>query len=301
MTVTSSSYNWAQAESRSIIAAVENPSPLALAVAGFGTATGADVYDSLVATAFGSSSSSSSAVSTPGPYDVTMLTLDQPLTHTHHARLSNWEGLVVDLRPEVAYTTSNIVIRAADGQWQQDGQGGEKFGVRVLATGPSLLQLDSVAVMHCGQAGLGRPCVHFDRLLPLRNNSRAANISMSNKSPVPSDVAAASGLGLGLNPSYINISAVTGVFDLAVWVSSADNPYMGDARPGTNGSFAAAVISGNVLGGSLDVDTVRVDVRGAVVVDNLGWGTVKDMSGKSKFDDLLPATFRYGCQVPLKH
>jgi hypothetical protein len=114
------------------------------------------------------------------------------------------------------------------------------------------------------------------------------------------DVAAAQGLGLGLNPSFLNGSAVVNVMDLAVWISSAHNPYMGIEAAATNGSYAGAVVSGNVLGGSLDVDTVRVDVRGSVVVDNLAWGTVKDMSGKSKFDNLLPATFRWVAGVTIQ-
>lgn len=280
------------------MSAVESPTAEALTAAGFGGMTGAVIYDSIAAAtvAPGTTSISSSLGSAARQYNLTLLTLDQPAGVTHYARISDWDGLIADLRPEVAYTSSDISIKAVDGPWQLDGDGGEKFGVRVLANGPSLLQLDNVLVAYCGQAGLGRPCVHFDRLMPLKNGSRSANISTATvavgRRPAVADAIAATGLGLGLNPSYINGSAVMGVMDLAVWISSADNPYLGILKPEGNGSYAAAVVAGNALGGSLDVDTVRVDVRGAVVVDNIGWGTVKDMSGKSKFDNLLPATFR---------
>eukprot|EP00775_Hariotina_reticulata_P007195 gene7195-7409_t len=287
ITVTSSSYNWQQAETRSIVALMERPSINSLAAAGFGDGS---IYDSLTA--------ASPALGTAGPapdntkqeqYNVTLVTLDQPLDARHSAAVLSWDGLVVDLRPEVAYLTSNIIIRAADGSWQKDGEGGEKFGVRVMASGPSLLQLDNVALSHCGQAGLGR----LAALKPRGKAAAMANASAAAaRMPAAVDVAAARGLGLSLNPSFLNGSSVINVMDLAAWISSADNPYMGVEAAATNGSYAAAVVSGNVLGGSLDVDTVRVDVRGSVVVDNLGWGTVKDMSGKSKFDNLLPATFR---------
>jgi hypothetical protein len=49
-----------------------------------------------------------------------------------------------------------VLLLSNAGSWQKDGEGGEKFGVRVMASGPSLLQLDNVAMSHCGQAGLGR-------------------------------------------------------------------------------------------------------------------------------------------------
>lgn len=294
LTVTSSSYSWKQAETHSILAVTDNPTAQALAAAGFGS-SGVTVYDSLAAALPAPGTTGSATTSSSTQYNVTLFTLDQPLGYDHFARVSSWEGLVVDLRPEVAYHSSNIAVKAADGLAQQDG--GEKFGVRVLATGPSLLQLDSIVVAYCGQAGLGRPCVHFDRVLPLRNGSRAANLSAAaapaQRRPAAADAADAAGLGLGLNPSYLNNSAVIGVFDLGVWISSANNPYFDIDKLGTSASYASVVVAGNVLGGSFEVDTVRVEVRGAVVVDNLGWGTVKDMSGKSKFDDILPATFRY--------
>jgi hypothetical protein len=294
LTVTSSSYNWKQAETRSILAAVEAPSSEALAAAGYSEST-AGIYDSLAAAtpAPGAAESSTSGAAAIRQYNVTLFTLDQPLEFDHHARITDWEGFIMDMRPEVAYLTSNSVIKAADGPAQVDG---EKFGVRVLASGSSLLQLDSVAIAFGGQAGLGRPAVHFDRLLPLKPNSRAANLTaqggLASRKPAAADAAAAAGLGLGLNPSYLNNSAVIGVLDLAVWISSADNPYYDVQRPSSNASCAGVVVAGNVLGGSFDVDTCRVDVRGSVVAGNLAWGAVKDMSGKSKFDNLLPASFR---------
>eukprot|EP00879_Flechtneria_rotunda_P011345 GHRR01011850.1.p1 GENE.GHRR01011850.1~~GHRR01011850.1.p1 ORF type:complete len:1721 (+),score=430.30 GHRR01011850.1:1256-6418(+) len=309
VTVTSSSYNWKQAETRSIVTVLDSPSAEALTAAGF-SGTGPAIYDSLAAATpgYGSGSISTGGVSSIRQYNATLLTLDQPLVHDHYARVSNWDGLFVDLRPEVAYQSSNIVIRAADGPWQAEQDGGEQFGVRVLAYGPSLLQLDNVVVAYCGQAGLGRPCVHFDRLKALKPG-RAANISAAaaaaGRQPAIADAAAAVELGLGLNPSYLSGSAVVSALDLAVWISTAYNPYMEEsatsamqklfnasATNNTSSSVAAAVVAGNVIGGSLDVDTVRIDVRGSVVVDNLAWGTVKDMSGKSKFDNILPATFR---------
>jgi hypothetical protein len=307
LTVTSSSYNWQQAETRSILAAVEAPPADVLAATGY-AALSAAIYDSLAAatpgpgtvsgsttgSTTGNTASSSEAGTIARLYNVTLITLDQPLEFDHHARITDWDGLIMDMRPEVAYLTSNIVIKAADGASQVDA---EKFGVRVLASGPSLLQLDSVVVAFGGQAGIGRPAVHFDRLLPVRPGSRAANLTapgaLASAKPAAADAAAAAGLGLGLNPSYLNNSAVIGVLDLAVWISSADNPYYDVQKPASNASYSGVVVAGNVLGGSFDVDTCRVDVRGSVVSNNLAWGVVKDMSGKSKIDNLLPACFRW--------
>lgn len=312
--LTTSSYNWQQAEERSILAVTEAPSAAALAAAGL---DGAPVHDSVALTPAagggGGGAAAAGNATSPPRLNVTLLQLDRPLAHAHAAAMPDVGGARLDMRPEVALLTASISVAAVDGDAQAAEEGGERFGVRVLAAGPSLLQLDNVAVTHCGQAGLGRPCVHFDRLQPLAVNSTAAALAAAaaaaGRVPAAADAAdaarlqpAAAGPAAGRNPSFQNASVITRVFDLAVWLAAADNPYLGTsqhltAAPPPGGSYAGALVSGSVLAGSSDVDTLRADVAGAVVAGNLGWGTVKDMSSKSKFDNLLPATFRCSARI----
>lgn len=205
------------------------------------------------------------SISSDAASSTTTISLDQPLVWDHLAVRQTFPGasMALDMRVEVGYLSGSINILSRDGRSQMNGQ---KYGVRVLAHGPSSVRLSGVVVEYCGQAGLGRPCVHLDRLLPVNGST--------------------------INPSYLKNSAIVRGMDLGLWISSDSNPYLDTQGPAPADSFSPVTIQDNVFLESFDVDTVRVDTPKNRVIDNLAMGTQKEMKGKSKFDNLLPASFR---------
>jgi hypothetical protein len=87
----------------------------ALAAVGLGRA--GSIFDSLTAALPAPGTVDPAADNANKKYNLTLLTLDQPLDAEHSAAVFSWDGLLVDLRPEVGYITSNINIRAADGEY----------------------------------------------------------------------------------------------------------------------------------------------------------------------------------------
>jgi hypothetical protein len=142
------------------------------------------------------------------------------------------------------------------------------FGCRILVHGASVLRLSHTAVDYCGQAGLLRAAVLFDRLTPV--SPATLNLTFSSQSTLP-------------NPSSLLHAAVTNNMDAGVHVVSSA------AR--ASSSPAGVAISGNVVYKSFDRHTVLVDGTGNTITNNLALGTIKDMSGKSKFDKDMPSTF----------
>jgi hypothetical protein len=65
----------------------------------------------------------------------------------------------LDMRAEVALLDSNIVVTVDDPAVANEG----KFGARLLVQGSSTAKISDVLFTNCGQYGLTRACVQFDR------------------------------------------------------------------------------------------------------------------------------------------
>ena len=65
----------------------------------------------------------------------------------------------LDMRAEVALLDSNIVVTADDPGVAAEG----KFGARLLVQGAATAKISDVLFTSCGQYGLTRACVQFDR------------------------------------------------------------------------------------------------------------------------------------------
>ncbi|PNH07097.1 Fibrocystin-L [Tetrabaena socialis] len=187
----------------------------------------------------------------------TMLLLDSPLTHPHYSWVKAFTGSsptaasAVDMRAEVALLSSNVVVESAEGPGV-DAFGGEYFGCRIVASGPTAARMSNVAVRYCGQSGMERPAVLFDRLSPLS--------------------------GGAANPSFLRESVIYRSVEGAL------------ALRGYNTSSPVNITT-NVMYYSYDKDTVGVATQRNYIIDNLVLGTVKNMVGNSGFDPRLPASF----------
>ncbi|PNH07881.1 Fibrocystin-L [Tetrabaena socialis] len=187
----------------------------------------------------------------------TMLLLDSPLIHPHYSWVKAFNGSsptaasAVDMRAEVALLSSNVVVESAEGA-AVDAFGGEYFGCRIVASGPAAARMSNVALRYCGQSGMERPAVLFDRLSPLS--------------------------GGAANPSFLRESVIYRSVEgaLALRGSSSSSPVN---------------ITSNVMYYSYDQDTVAVETQRNYIIDNLVLGTVKNMVGNSDFDPRLPASF----------
>ncbi|KAG2491954.1 hypothetical protein HYH03_009686 [Edaphochlamys debaryana] len=209
------------------------------------------------------------AITSDGSYST--LTLDSALAHAHDARFKSYPGGPaggVDMRAEVAMLSSSILITAADATASY-ALGSEGFGARVVVSGNSTGRLDGVTMEYCGQGLLpDRACVFFDRL---------ASVTVAVASANGTDAAAQT--VTVRNPSVLRRSAL-------VWGMNS-NVRIGGAAGVNDG---AAVVE-NVMYESLDVSGVDVSTSGNVIRGNLVLGTIKDMTGKSGFDDVMPASF----------
>lgn len=82
--------------------------------------------------------------------------LDAPLRATHTAAMPAYDGRVVDLRPQVALLTRNVVIRGS-----KDSRD-SLYGAHTMVTSLARYRVENVEFAHCGQAGhVGRHCVQF--------------------------------------------------------------------------------------------------------------------------------------------
>ncbi len=144
----STSYNWQQIEERSITAkqvgrdrAVTRQPPACFAaldlaaVAALLCGLGGLLCVTLPCLAASSGPSQSSS---------TTLQLNRPLVHTHFARTAAVGG--TDMRAEVALVSSNVVVESAEGAALLTTAGGDRYGCRIVVTGPSTARLSNVAV-----------------------------------------------------------------------------------------------------------------------------------------------------------
>ncbi|KAG2432951.1 hypothetical protein HXX76_008679 [Chlamydomonas incerta] len=180
--------------------------------------------------------------------------LDSPLLHPHYAFTASFPGApaAVDMRAEVALLSSNVVLESLEGAGVDAVVGGERYGCRVIVNGASTARISNAALRYCGQAGLDRATVLFDRLTALAGGAP--------------------------NPSFIADSVLYKSQEAAVFIDG-DN------------STSPISVSGNVMYGSYDKDMVEVATSGNVIRGNLGLGLVKIMDGVSGFDTRLPAVF----------
>lgn len=144
--VTSSSYNWRQAEIQTIAA----------------TAVAANGADTLL------------TLAQPLAHN-----------HTAKVVSYNGGAQVLDMRAEVAMIDSNVRIEAPDGPYQHTDGVGSKFGPRVIGHGSSVAELNNIAMAYCGQAGLRRPCVMFKDLQPVAAAAATNTTSGSADGLVP--------------------------------------------------------------------------------------------------------------------
>lgn len=202
--------------------------------------------------------------------DGATLTLDSPLSWPHSAKIVPMPGSTagdVEMRAEVGLLSASINVAAIDGTVTA-GYGGERFGCRVLAYGPSVMRLSDIALNYCGQAGLKRAAVTLDRMTPVNISAYEGLVDPTN------------GTALSPNPSYIRS------------ISAYDNQDAGVEVVGS-GSGWAPPVSGSVFYKSFDRSTVIARKGGAVIRDNLALGTGKDVTG-NMFDREMPSTFLIG-------
>lgn len=69
---------------------------------------------------------------------------------------------MLDSRAEVAMLDTNLNILPDDGDLQYT-PGNGKFGPRVIVHGQSTARLANIGMSYCGQAGLMRGCVQFEK------------------------------------------------------------------------------------------------------------------------------------------
>ncbi len=121
-----------------------------------------------------------------------------------------------DMRAEVALISSNIVVTADDAAVTR-APGGEMFGGRIYANGPSVLRLSHALVTNCGQGGLLRAAVTLDTLTAV-NPRNYPNVTLTNPPPPASATAIP-------NPSFVDSTAVTFSMDGGVeLISASQNP-----------------------------------------------------------------------------
>ncbi|KAG2448780.1 hypothetical protein HYH02_006132 [Chlamydomonas schloesseri] len=180
--------------------------------------------------------------------------LDSPLAHPHYAFTASFAGApaAVDMRAEVALLSSNVVVESLEGPGVEAAVGGERYGCRVIVHGASVGRISNTALRYCGQAGLDRATVMFDRLAKVAGGAP--------------------------NPSFLADSVLYKSQEAAVFVDG-DN----DTSP--------VSLTGNIIYGSYDKDTVEVATSGNTIRGNLALGLVKIMDGVSGFDTRLPAVF----------
>ncbi|EFJ47177.1 hypothetical protein VOLCADRAFT_92355 [Volvox carteri f. nagariensis] len=195
------------------------------------------------------------------------LLLDSPLAHPHGARVKAYPGgPTVDMRAEVGLVSSNVLITADDGE-STHSYDGEMFGARVVVSGNSTGRFDSMGMAYCGQAGFDdRACIYFDRMAPV-TVLRTDNVTnMTTLSAIP-------------NPSFVKGSVL--LYGMASNVLINGKPSV--ANPVT--------LADNIMYEAYDTHSVDVYTTGNIIRGNLVIGTIKDMTGKSHFDIMMPSSF----------
>ena len=155
---------------------------------------------------------------------ITTLTLNGSLLHPHGSLIkAHPGGPTVDMRAEVAYLSSNILITATDGDTTKALGISEYFGARVVVSGNATGRFSHIAMEYCGQGGLAnRACMFYDRLEKINGSA---------------------------NPSFLRNSAM-------LWGMNA-NLRVG----GLPGTHEPVDITGNVMYEGYDENSVEIQTR----------------------------------------
>lgn len=94
--------------------------------------------------------------------------VQSPIQIPHWAKGLAWPGstLALDVSAEVGLLDSNVIVRSQDGlaQWTSAVWYRDKFGFRMLVSGPSSARISDASLQYCGQAGLARACLQFESI-----------------------------------------------------------------------------------------------------------------------------------------
>ena len=198
-------------------------------------------------------SNSSSAGTTTYPAG-TVLTISTPLAYTHLCSPTVVNGVFVDVCPEVALLTSNVVIQAADGPTQYTGAatantlltygGAVQAGFYTPGYGTGSLKMQNVQFAYMGQYGQ-EPALAFSYMY-------------------------LAGFG-----SYVRNSTFTNTMYSGIELTSSQG----------------VEISGNVVWESMDYHAVRIGGTRNYLLNNLAHGTARYNANKNNFDFLYQANF----------